>query len=170
VREDSPAVRIIEIILALALLGSLFVAGWRVYRRASVIQLSDPNTSNMGTETDLTIALRRDLVTMASSVSIELYPVDLAALERQFWENPRGVKQFDDFLARRLKDVTPVRASTDGQGRAVARLSQGNWWLHARMSLADGETLEWRLPLNVSVAQSHVELSRENAYERTKRF
>jgi len=170
VREDSPTVRIIEIILALALLGSLFVAGWRVYRRASVSQLSDPNTSNMGTETDLTIALRGDLVAMASSVSIELYPVDLAALERQFWENPRGGKQFDDFLARRLKDVTPVRAATDGQGRAMAKLSQGNWWLHARMSLADGETLEWRLPVNVSVAQSHVELSKENVYERTKKF
>ncbi len=168
--EDSPAVRIIEIILALALLSSLFVAVWRVYRHASANHLSDPNTSNVGTETDLTIALRGDLVAMTSSVSVELYPVDLATLERQFRENPHGGKQFDDFLARRLKDITPVRASTDARGRAVAKLAQGNWWLHARTSLADGETLEWRLPLNVSIAQRNVELTRENAYERTKKF
>jgi len=159
----------VEIILAVALLGSLFVAGWRVYRRAAADPASADSTSHAGQDTELTIALRADLAP-ASSVSVELYPVDLAALERQFRENPGGGKQFDDFLARRLKDVTPVRASTDGQGRAVARLSQGNWWLRARMSLADGETLEWRLPLNVSITQRHVELSRENAYERTKKF
>jgi len=169
VREDSPAIRIVEVILALALLGSLFAAGWRIHHRASVNQLGDPNSSNTVKDTELTIALRGDLAA-ASSVSVELYPVDLTALERQFRENPRGGKQFDDFLARRLKDITPVRASTDGQGLAVAKVSQGNWWLHARMSLANGETLEWRLPLNVSIAQRNVELTRENAYERTKKF
>jgi len=49
-------------------------------------------------------------------------------------------------------------------------LSEGNWWLHARASLDSGETVEWRLPVNVSGSQRTVELSRENAYERTKKF
>src|ERR1043166_8963499 len=78
VREDSPAIRIVEVILALALLGSLFAAGWRIYRRASVNQFDDPISSNTVKDTELTIALRGDLA--ASSISVELYPVDLRAL------------------------------------------------------------------------------------------
>lgn len=119
---------------------------------------------------DLTIMLPSDLAAASYSASIELYPFDLQALQKQYEAVPRPNKQFDEFLANRLKDVTPIRISTDGAGRAIANLSEGHWWLHARTSLASGETLEWRLPLNVSPAQKTVELNRENAYERTKKF
>lgn len=170
-REDSPAIRIIEVMLALALLGSLFFAGWRVYRRLPVDQHDDPVTSrNGGAQTELMIVLQNDLATTTSAVAVELYPINLLALERQFAANPHPSKQFEDFLASRLKDMTPVRALSDGKGRAVANVSEGNWWLHARTSLHGGETLEWRLPLNVSASQRTVELTRENAYERTKKF
>jgi hypothetical protein len=171
VQEDSPAIRIVEVILALALLGSLFFAGWRVYHRLPVDQQNDPAASRNGAaQTELTIVLQNDLATTISDVAVELYPVNLLALQRQFEATPHPSKQFEDFLASRLKDMTPVRASSDGKGRAVAKVSEGNWWLHARTSLHGGETLEWRLPLNVSASQRTVELTRENAYERAKKF
>ena len=171
-RDDSLAVRIIEVILALALVGGLFVAGWRVYRR---LPADDPDTSrngatNQGAQIELTIVFRNDLTASAPNFPVDLYPFDLVALQREFQATPHLAKQFDDFLARRLQGVKPVRASTDSRGRAVAMLHEGNWWLHATAALAGGETVEWRLPVNVSGTQRTVELSRENAYERTKKF
>jgi hypothetical protein len=172
VREDTLAVLILKIILALALLGGLFLAGWRIYGRLTNDLRSDLQavTITPGPQMELTIALPRDLATSRHAVSIELYPIDLASLQKQYEAMPRPGSQFDEFLANRLKDVTPVRVETDGRGRAVANVREGNWWLHARTSLPGGETLEWRLALNVSPAQKTVELNRENAYERTKKF
>lgn len=171
-REESSTLLVLRIILALALLGGLFFAGWRIYRRLPNDERADPRTAaNMpGPRMDLTIVLPGDLGIAGHSASIELYPVDMQALQEQYEAMPRAGKQFDEFLANRLKDVTPVHVSPDGTGRAIANVSQGNWWLHARTSLAGGETLEWRLSLNVSADQNTVELSRENAYERTKKF
>ena len=163
---------ILKVILALLLLGGLLFAGWGVYRRLPNDGRADAKAAanRSGPTMELTILLSRDLATSDRSALIELYPVDLAALQRQFEAIPRAGKQFDEFLANRLKDVAPVRASTDSQGRAVANVSEGNWWLHAQTSLASGEDFEWRLPLNLSAAKNTVELSRENAYERTKKF
>jgi hypothetical protein len=172
VRQESSTLLLLRIILALALLGALFFAGWRIYHRLPSDQRLDPSavTDTPGPAMDLTIMLPSDLAAASYSASIELYPFDLQALQKQYEAVPRPNKQFDEFLANRLKDVTPIRISTDGAGRAIANLSEGHWWLHARTSLASGETLEWRLPLNVSPAQKTVELNRENAYERTKKF
>jgi len=172
VQNDSSAVRIVEVILALALVGALFVAGWRIYRRlpADGPDTSQRGATSQGAQTELTIVFRNNLTAAAPNFPVELYPFDLVALQREFQATPHLAKQFDDFLVRRLQGVTPVRASTDSRGRAVAMLSEGNWWLHARASLDGGETVEWRLPVNVSGSQRTVELSRENAYERTKKF
>ncbi len=170
-REDTPVILVFKIVLALALLGGLFFSGWRVYRRLTDEHPDPTPAMNMsGPATDLTITLPSDVAAAGHSASIELYPIDLQALQKQYEAMSRTNKQFDEFLANRLKDVTPVRVSTDGRGRALANVSEGNWWLHARSSLANGETIEWRLPLKVSAAQKTVELTRENAYERTKKF
>ena len=69
-----------------------------------------------------------------------------------------------------MQGVTPVRAQPDSNGRAVAQLSEGNWWLRAAASFANGERLEWRLPVSVSKQGQTVELTVENAYEHTKKF
>jgi hypothetical protein len=169
VREDNPAIRILEIVLAFALLGSLFLAGLRIYRRLPADQ-SGGAVATSAAQLPLTIVLRNDLLPVTSSVAVELYPIDVAALQNQFAAVPRPGKQFEDFLALRLKDVTPIAVVTDQRGRAVAQVSVGNWWLHARTSAAGGETLEWRLPLNVTPNQNTVELNRDNAYERAKKF
>ncbi len=170
-QKESLALRIVKITLAIALIGSLFIAGWSIYRRLP----ADPSdasrhATNPSGQTELTIVLRNDLTTAAPSFPVELYPLDLPALQREFRATPHLARQFDDFLLRRLQGVTPVRASTDNQGRAAVMLNSGNWWLHAKASFAGGETVEWRLPVSVSGGQSTVELTRENAYERTKKF
>lgn len=170
VREGSAGIRIIEIILALALVGGLWFAGWRIYSRLPDDPAINLNVAGNGNRVGLTIVLASDLLSKGRSAGIELYPVDVGALERQFGATPHPGKQFEDFFALRLRDITPVRLTTNEQGRASAEVGLGNWWLHAKTSLNGGESLEWRLPLNVSSVQQTVELTRENAYERTKKF
>jgi hypothetical protein len=101
---------------------------------------------------------------------VELYPFDLTAAQREFQTTPQLGKTFDDFLARRMRGVTPVPAPTDSHGRAAANLSPGNWWLRATALLNSGEKIEWRLPFAVSGHDQTVELTMENAYEKTKKF
>jgi hypothetical protein len=94
----------------------------------------------------------------------------LVAAQREFQETPHLARQFDDFLLRRMHGITPVKATADNAGRAVTVLSEGNWWLHATAVLSGGETIEWRLPVSVAGREQTVELTMENAYERTKKF
>jgi hypothetical protein len=101
---------------------------------------------------------------------LELYHFDLVAARREYEASPRLAKQFDDFLARRMHDISPVKAEVNGNGHAVALLSAGEWWLHATASLDTGERIEWRLPVAVTDRDQAIDLSFENAYERTKKF
>ena len=166
------AMNIIKVILALALVGVLFVAGWSVYRRLPADRLDASNIESTygSATTPLKIVLSSGLSEATLISPVELYPFDLAAVEREFQASPQLGKRFDEFLARRMRGVTPVKAQIDGRDRAAAILSQGNWWLRARASFASGETVEWRLPVNVAGRELTIELTTENAYERTKEF
>jgi hypothetical protein len=168
VREDHPAIRIVEIILALALLGSLVFAGWRVYRSLPAVMPAQVQVNDAAATSELTI-MWRDGVTDGET-SVELYPIDFAAVDRDFRVNPRPGKTIDDYLAQRLKYLTPVRLRVNQNGRAVARLSDGNWWMRATSVSADGEALEWRVPILISQRAHTIELTKDNVYERTKKF
>ena len=162
-RESLP-VRILQIVLALMLLGSLVWAGARIYRR---LPATDGNNVTVaGEPRDLTIVMR---VQSPGETRIKLYPIDVAAIERDF-ARIRPRKSFDDFLAQRLKDLTPVTANADANGRAVAHITEGQWWMHAVTAFPEGEWLEWRQQLNVSQRPQTIELSSANAYERSKKF
>jgi hypothetical protein len=117
---------------------------------------------------ELTIVLRDGAT--AGETTVELYPIDFAALQREFVVNGRPGKTIEDFLAQRLKNLVPVRASMDRNGRAVARLSEGNWWMRATSASSSGESIEWRIPVQISQRAHTIELSIDNAYERTKKF
>ena len=69
-----------------------------------------------------------------------------------------------------MRGVKPVPAPTDDRGRMLVMIGSGNWWLRATAALAGGETIEWRLPLALSGREQIVELTLENAYEKTKKF
>lgn len=165
---------IIKSILGAALIGALFLAGWNVYRqlpadgswaRPEATEANNPNANS-----DVTIVLRSDSPATPVNTRIEVYPIDFAAAKRDFSAAVRPGKTFDDFLAQRMKGLAPVRAQLDGNGRAVAKLSEGNWWIRATATLTSGERIEWRLPIRVSGRGQAIELTAENAYERTKTF
>ena len=174
VQSKSAIMTILRIVLGAALVGALFAAGWNVYRRlpadGSWARTESPEAYSTNANSEITIVLRSDSAATAVNTRIELYPIDFAAAQRDFSAAVRPGKTFDDFLAQRMKGLVPVRAQLDDNGRAVAKLSEGNWWIRATATLAGGEKIEWRLPVKVLGRGQTIELNAENAYERTKTF
>ena len=161
----------VKVILGLALLGSLFGAGWRVYRRLpGDATLRNVESAYGQANTRLIMMMSNGLIDATLNSPVELYPFDLTTIQREFQAYRRASKEFDDLLARRMQNVTPLKTPTDSKGRAVTFVSAGSWWLHATASLANGERLEWRLPLKIDGNEQTVELTTENAYERSKKF
>ena len=166
-----PTMTIIRIILGAALVGALFLAGWNVYRSLPVDgSWARPDAYDTNANSEMTIILRSDSAATPVNTRIELYPIDFAAAQRDFSVAVRPGKTFDDFLAQRMKGLVPVRAQLDSNGRAVAKLSEGNWWIRATATLTSGEKIEWRLPVKAFGRGQTIELTAENAYERTKTF
>ena len=168
VLKDSPAIRVVQVILAIALLGTLVWAGGRIYRTLPPAYGAPGETLRSGAQQDLTIIFRAAV--SAGETRVNLYPIDFSATEREYLMNARPGKTLEDFLARRLQNVEPVSVSVDASGHAVARVGEGNWWMHATSALANGESMEWRVPLTISRNPQTIELSSDNAYERTKKF
>jgi hypothetical protein len=170
--EGNFALSLLKVILALALVGGLSFAGWRIYRALPNENAGgSPRAATYGRgNTPVSIVMGSGLSGAVLNSPVELYPFDLTAAQREFQTTPQLGKTFDDFLARRMRGVTPVPAPTDSHGRAAANLGAGNWWLRATASLNSGETIEWRLPFAVSGNEQTVELTLENAYEKTKKF
>lgn len=160
---------VLRVLLAFGLLAGLFYAGYRIYQRlpadASALT-SDYNAPLTGTR----VVVRNTIRNATLNSPIELYHFDLPAARREFDDSPRLAKQFDDFLARRMHDVAPLKAEVTNDGVASTLLSQGDWWLRATAQLDSGEEIEWRLPLTISARDQAIELSYENSYERTKKF
>jgi hypothetical protein len=169
VSTENPIIKVVKILLGAALLVSLFAAGWNVYRRLPT-DGSRPEAFEANANSVVTIVLRSDAAVAPVNARIELYPIDFAAAQKDFSAVLRPGKTFDDFLAQRLKGLIPVRPQLDAYGRAVAKLSEGNWWIRATAGLAGGERIEWRLPIKVLGRGQTIELTAENAYERTKTF
>jgi len=160
----------IKFILGVLLIGSLFLAGWNIYRRLPADgSWSRPEAYDKSADSELVLILRSDAARPASA-RIEIYPIDYAAAQRDYADAVRPGKTFDDFLGQRMKGLLPVRAQLDEKGQAVAKLSAGNWWIRARATLNSGEEIEWRLPVNIFGRGQTIELTPENAYERTKKF
>lgn len=168
VPKDSPAIRVLQVILAIALLGTLAWAGSRIYRRLPPAYRAPGEAPRSGTQQDLTIIFRTAV--SAGDTTVNLYPIDFSATEREFLMSARPGKTLEDFLARRLQNIEPVSISIDASGHAVARVSEGSWWMHATSALTNGESMEWRVPLTISRNPQTIELSWDNAYERTKKF
>jgi hypothetical protein len=161
---------IVRILLALGLIGGLVFAGWRVYERLPADVAVQPLTVDRRGEAARRVVVRNRVANATLDSPLELYHFDLVAARREFEASPRLAKQFDDFLARRMHDSASVKADVSGDGQAVALLSPGDWWLHASASLDTGEKIEWRVPVAVLDRDQLVDLSFENAYERTKKF
>jgi hypothetical protein len=164
-------ITLIRAALGLALVGGIFAAGWNVYRRLPADRsVALPEAYNANANSELTIIFQGESIATAVNTKVEFYPIDFVSIQRDFFSNVRPGKTFDDFLAQRMKGLAPVRAPLDDKGRAVAKLNEGNWWLRATTAFTSGEKIEWRLPISVSGRAQTIELTTENAYERTKKF
>lgn len=160
-------IKILQIILGVALLAALFFAGRRIYNRLPADSGTPAQLATSPGKSELNIVLR-DVA--SGETRVELYPIEYAAVQREFRLNGRPGKSLEDYLALQLKNLPPVRVQIDQRGRAVARLSAGHWWMRATSALPDGELMEWRVPLTISQPIHTIELSGDNAYERTKKF
>lgn len=156
---------ILRIALVLALLG----AGWNVYRNLPVddYALSETGSAN-NTALSIQLLPSPDDAGASLSVPVELYPVDIAAVRREYASEPRPGLRFDDFLKRSMRGRAPVEAKLDQQGQATITITPGKWWLH--VLLAGQRNVEWRLPLTVYGRRQTIQLTSENAYSRTKAF
>ena len=162
-------IKIIKVILAIGLVGGLFLPGWNIYRR-----LPDDSPSNTrvnrNAEPGIEVTITLSVEPAPIDSRVEVYPLDFAALQRDYFASPLAQKRFDDFLGRRLKGLEPVRARFDENKRANVKLTLGNWWVRATAEMPNGESLEWRLSINLSGQGQTLELTTENVYEKTKKF
>ena len=172
-QQESPVRALMKIVLAVALVGGLLLGGWNVYRKLPPDTSAPPSIAPGASQnqTEVTVVLRGDVASATLNPPVNFYRFDLIAAQREFEASPKLARQFDDFLMRRMHGVTPVVADRNAKAdRALANLTEGSWWVHATAWSASGETIEWRLPVEVSGREQSVELTMENAYERTKKF
>ena len=167
-QDDNPLIRIAKVILALGLLVGLVLAGRSVYRSLPAARSVEVQVNQATANSELVVVWREGIAD--GETRVELYPIDFAALQRDFQARLRPGKTIDDYLAQRLKNLTPVLVRVDQSGRAVARLSEGNWWMRATTVSSNGEAMEWRVPVVISERAHTIELSKDNAYERTNKF
>ena len=160
----------LRVLLAVALIGALLFAGWRIYRRLPAESPNQTVFADGRTRQALRLVVRNKIAGATLRSPLEFFHFNLAAARREYEASPRLARQFDDFLMRRMHDVTPVKADVSGDGYAVAQLWSGDWWLRAHATLSSGEEIEWRLPVALNDRDQSVDLLFENAYERTKKF
>ena len=155
--------------LRIALLVALVGAGWRVYQRLPVGETGAGGASE-ARSTTLRILLRRssDANAQSANIDVRLFPVDVAAAQREFDSEHRPGVRFSDFLIRRMRGRAPVTARLDASGQTSVELTPGRWWIHA--TLTGPEEITWRLPVNVAGREQTIELTPDNAYMRTKSF
>jgi hypothetical protein len=157
--------------LRVALVLTLMAVGWSIYSRLPGGDIPRLNRANPS-QTILLIALRATAEDLraASGISLKLYPVDIAAVHREYFMEHRAGVRFEDFLTERMNGQQEVVTKLDERGQAQVTIAPGTWWIYASMRGAQNEEIEWRLRVNVAGQRQTVELARENAYMRTKRF
>ena len=168
--QDNALLTAVKVLLATALIATLVFAGSRIYRRLPAEPANPAVFAEGRSHPALQLVVRNKISGATLRSPLEFFHFNLVAARREYEASPRLARQFDDFLMRRMQDVTPVKADVNGEGYAVAQLWAGDWWLRASATLNSGEEIEWRLPVSLSDRDHLVELSVENVYERTKKF
>jgi hypothetical protein len=169
VKQNSPVIEILIVILRTALPVALLLAGWSVYRK---LPESPPNSgieARSANETSLQIVLRQPSNYHGPlDVAVDLYPVDVSAAQREYLSKPHAGTTFEDYLKGRMNGQKAVKSRLDKQGEATVNVGAGDWWVVAKLT-GDNE-IEWRLPIIVTGRTQSVELTAENAYARSKVF
>jgi hypothetical protein len=156
-------IRVLQVSLILVLAG----AGWLIYRQLPAGS-ADTRSNNRTTTLEIFIRQPPETVGPRLDVAVRLYPIDIVAVQHEFFTEQRPGKRYEDFLKERMKGRSPIDARLDKQGQGAVMLSPGSWWLHA--TLSGDEQLEWRLPVTVAGTKQVIELTPQNAYTRSKTF
>jgi hypothetical protein len=153
-----------------ALILALFGAGWTIYRRTTGYESAVLRGAGRSSETALRIVLRGvpDDGATQSEVPVQLYSIDVAAAQREFFSERRAGVRFEDFVTRRMGERRPISGRLDDGRQAIIPVPPGKWWVH--VTLSGPYEVTWRLPVNVAGREQTVELTPENAYTRAKSF
>ena len=155
------------VLLRVALIALLVLAGWFIYKQLPASD-SEGVADNMGSKVEIILKSIPDVGAARLDVPVDLYPVDIVAVQHEFFTEARPGKRFEDFFKERMKGRTPINSRLDQQGHGTILLSPGNWWLHAKLS--GEEEVEWRLPLTITREKQTIELTPQNAYTRSRSF
>jgi hypothetical protein len=170
-RQSFPR-RVLVVLAGVALVAALGGAVWGVYRRLPEGERT-PLRAARGTQrtTLLHVRLRREGVgfpVSAKRVPVQLYPINMAAARSEYDSEPRPGQRFEEFATRLMGGRQKIDGELDEAGEAAINVPPGRWWIHAEI---DGEReLAWRLSVEVAGREKTVELTKENAYLRAKRF
>ena len=159
----------LRVALVLALVG----AGWLIYRR---LPQDDTAPAGLGANPQARDTLLRIILPPRPAGDnapsdlpyVKLYSIDVAAAQREFFDERRPGMRFEDFIVRRMGARQPITTQLDAQGQTIVYVPPGRWWIHATQTGA--QEVSWRLPVNVAGREQTVELTYANAYMRTKKF
>ena len=171
--EGRSITRSVAAVLAgIALVAALGDAVLRVYRRLPEDERAASRQAGAGQRaTLLHVRLRREGVgfpVSAKKVPVQLFPIDMTTARNEYDSERRPGQRFEDFAERLMGGRPKIEAELDEGGEAAIEVPPGRWWIHAEIG---GEReLAWRLQVEVSGREKTVELTKENAYLRAKRF
>jgi hypothetical protein len=162
--------------LRVALILALIGAGWLIYRRLP--HDDSAPAAGLGANPQARDTLLRIVLPPRPTddsedepkalPSVKLYSIDVAAAQREFFDERRPGMRFEDFIVRRMGARQPITTQLDAEGQTILYVPPGRWWIHATQSGA--QEISWRLPVNVAGREQTVELTHANAYMRTKKF
>lgn len=164
--------RLLTALAGVALVAGLGGAVLSVYRRLPMDERVPTRTARAGQRTTLLhVRLRREGVGFpisAKKVPVQLYPINMAAARNEYDSEPRHGQRFEEFATRLMGGRRKIDAELDEGGEVSIPVPPGRWWIHAGI---DGEReLAWRLSVEVAGREKTVELTKENAYLRAKKF
>ena len=164
--------RILVVVAGVALVAALGGSVLSVYRRLPEDERTSSRPARPGQRTTLLrVRLRREGVgfpVSAKKVPVQLYPINMTAARNEYDSEPRHGQRFEEFATRLMGGRQKLDAELDEGGEAALNVPPGRWWIHAEI---EGEReLAWRLPVVVSGRETTIELTKENAYLRAKRF
>ncbi|MDT5268455.1 MAG: hypothetical protein QOH49_641 [Acidobacteriota bacterium] len=164
--------RIAVTLAGVALVAALGGAVLSIYRRLPEDEHTSSPLARPGQRTTLLrVRLRREGVgfpVSAKKVPVQLFPINMEAARNEYDSELRPGQRFNDFATRLMGGRQRIDAELDEGGEAVIAVPPGRWWIHAEI---EGEReLAWRLSVDVAGREKTVELTKENAYLRAKRF
>lgn len=164
--------RILVVVAGVLLVAALGGAVLSVYRRLPEGERTSSRLARGPQRTTLLrVRLRREGVgfpVSAKKVPLQLYPINMAAARNEYDSEPRPGQRFEEFATRLMGGRQKIDAELDEGGEAAIKVSPGRWWIHAEL---DGEReFTWRLSVEVAGREKTVELTKENAYLRAKKF